>query len=210
MKNYLFDLDGLLIDSETLYFNANKIYFAQFGFEFTVELHKECTGKKFEEWIKTAINIDIDGPTMLEGRNKIYFKLAESQLRLMDGAKDLLAYAKAQGKTALVTSSNNDYVDFVFKRTGIGSYFDLVITGDQVTKGKPDPEGYMKAASYFGVDPKNCIVFEDSPNGVLAGKNAGMRVVAVPSVYVACDTIFENADLVLKSLGDYVKNEHKI
>ena len=164
MKNYLFDLDGLLIDSETLYFNANKIY----------------------------------------------FKLAESQLRLMDGAKDLLAYAKAQGKTALVTSSNNEYVDFVFKRTGIGGYFDLVITGDQVTKGKPDPEGYMKAASYFGVDPKNCIVFEDAPNGVLAGKNAGMRVVAVPSVYVAGDTIFETADLVLKSLGDYVKNEHKI
>ena len=53
-------------------------------------------------------------------------------------------------------------------------------------------------------------MFEDAPNGVLAGKNAGMRVVAVPSVYVAGDTIFETADLVLESLGDYVKNEHKI
>jgi beta-phosphoglucomutase-like phosphatase (HAD superfamily) len=60
----------------------------------------------------------------------------------------------------------------------------------------------MKAASYFGADPKHCIVFEDAPNGVLAGKNAGMRVVAVPSVYVAGDPIFDTADLVLESLGD--------
>lgn len=208
--NYLFDLDGLLINSEELYLAANKVYFAQFGFEFTEDLHKQGTGKKFAEWIKTVTDIDLDGPTILQERNKVYFELAETKLKLLPGAKETLEYAKAHGKTAIVTSSNKDYVDFVFNHTGISEYFDLVVAGDHVTKGKPDPEGYLMAASMLGVEPSTCVVFEDAPNGVQAGKNAGMRVVAVPSPFVIGDPVFDTADLLLDTLADYVKNENKL
>lgn len=208
--NYLFDLDGLLINSEELYFEANKIYFSQFDFDFTEAIHKEGTGKKFAEWIKTVIDLDIDGQTLLGERNKIFYKLAKSRLHLLTGAKDVLRYTKSQGKVALVTSSNKDYVEFVFNHTGIADYFDIVITGDQVTKGKPNPEGYLAAASQLGVSPATCVVFEDAPNGVVAGKNARMKVVAVPSPFVKGDHIFDTADLELETLEDFEANEDKL
>jgi HAD superfamily hydrolase (TIGR01509 family) len=208
--NYLFDLDGLLINSEELYLEANKIYFAQFDFEFTEALQKQGTGKKFAEWIKTVTDIDLDGDTLLAERNKVYFEIAKSKLTLLPGAKVVLAYAQAHGKTALVTSSNKDYVDFVFDHTGIAGYFNVIVAGDQVTKGKPDPEGYLKAAQLLDVSPLTCVVFEDAPNGVEAGKNAGMKVVAVPSPFVKGDQIFDTADLMLESLTDYIKNANKL
>lgn len=208
--NYLFDLDGLLINSEELYLKANRVYFSQLGFEFTEELHKQGTGKKFAEWIKTVTDIKVDGETILAERNKVYFELAKTDLHLMPGALSVLEYAKSKGKTAMVTSSNQDYVDFVLEHTGIADYFELLITGDQVSKGKPDPEGYLTAAKRLGVQPASCIVFEDAPNGVEAGKNAEMKVVAVPSPYVKGDPIFGTADLLLESLEDYVKNAHMV
>jgi len=208
--NYLFDLDGLLINSEELYLKANRVYFSQFGFEFTEELHKQGTGKKFAEWIKTVTDIEVDGETILAERNKVYFELAKTDLHLMAGAKTVLEYAKSHGKTAMVTSSNQDYVDFVLEHTGIGDYFELFITGDQVSKGKPDPEGYLTAAKQLGVQPDTCIVFEDAPNGVEAGINAGMKVVAVPSPYVKGDAVFDKANLLLNSLEDYIENADKI
>lgn len=210
MRNYLFDLDGLLINSEELYLAANKVYFSKFGFDFTETLHKQGTGKKFADWIKTVTDIDLDGQTILQERNKVYFELAETKLKLLPGSKEVLEYSKAHGKTALVTSSNQDYVDFVFNHTGIAKYFDIVIAGDHVTKGKPDPEGYLMAARLLEVEPSSCVVFEDAPNGVEAGKNAGMKVVAVPSPFVKGDTVFETADLLLDTLTDYVSNEGKL
>jgi HAD superfamily hydrolase (TIGR01509 family) len=208
--NYLFDLDGLLINSEDLYLEANKVYFSQFGFEFTEALHKQGTGKKFADWIKTVVDIDLDGSTILTERNKVYFELANTQLHLLPGAIKVLDYAKSNGKTALVTSSNRDYVEFVFKHTGIADYFDSVIAGDDVTKGKPDPEGYINAAKRLEVESDTCIVFEDAPNGVEAGINAAMKVVAVPSPYVIGDATFSKADLVINTLEDYIQNEPKL
>lgn len=208
--NYLFDLDGLLINSEELYLAANKVYFKKFGFEFTEELHRQGTGKKFAEWIKTVTDLEIDGNTILQDRNKVYFELANTSLKLMPGVHEVLEYAKKNGKTALVTSSNRDYVEFVFKHTRIADFFDVVIAGDEVTKGKPDPEGYLKAADLLGVEPSSCIVFEDAPNGVEAGLNAGMKVVAVPSPFVKGDEIFERSDLQLETLEDYISSEHKL
>lgn len=204
---YLFDLDGLLINSEELYLAANKVYFARFGFEFTEELHRQGTGKRFAEWIKTVTDINLDGDTILAERNMVYFDLAKTRLRLMPGAREVLAHAAARGRTALVTSSNSDYVWFVFDHTGIGGYFDVVVAGDQVMHAKPDPEGYQMAADLLNVDPSRCVVFEDAPSGVEAGKNADMKVVAVPSPYVRGAPEFATVDLLLDSLTEYITAE---
>lgn len=202
VKATLIDLDGFLVNSEELYLEANKLYFDPLGMRFTEKHHREGTGRRFEEWIKTVVNIDKSGEEILKERNLIFFKLVKTKLRLLPGARNFLNEMKQNFKTALVTSSKKDYVDLVFDITKIQDFFDLVITGELPKKGKPDPDCYLLAAKKLNVKTSECVVFEDAPNGVLAGKNAGMRVVAIPSKYVEKDPTFEKADLVLSSFSE--------
>lgn len=200
-KAALIDLDGFLINSEELYLEANKIYFRTLGLEFTEDLHRQGTGQRFEEWIKTVVDLEKTGEQILAERNRVFFDIARSNLHLLPGAKEFLDMLHKHVKTALVTSSRKDYVDFVFGLTGIDEYFDQVITGDMLSRPKPDPESYIVAAEKLGVAPGACVVFEDSPSGILAGKNASMRVIAVPSKFVKGDEAFNKADLVLPDLS---------
>lgn len=202
IKAALIDLDGFLVNSEELYLEANKIYFKKFNFEFTEQLHGRGTGKKFDEWIKTVTSIDKSGKQILQERNVIFFDLVRKKLTLLQGAKDFLEIVHKNFKTALVTSSKRDYVGLVFTQTGINSYFDQIITGEQITKGKPNPEPYLLAAEKLSVKPNECIAFEDAPSGVLSGKSAGMKVIAIPSQFVKGDPAFDTADVVLNSLNE--------
>jgi beta-phosphoglucomutase len=131
----------------------------------------------------------------------MFFALAEEKLALLPGALAYLQMASRNFVNALVTSSRQDYLDIVFRKTGIHTCFDLVIDGSMVRQGKPDPECYLMAARMLDVDPKDCLVFEDAPSGVLAGKAAGMRVVNIPSPYVTGDLDLSKADFHLSSLS---------
>ena len=199
-KAALIDMDGFLINSEELYLEANKIYFREYGFDFTEELHKQGTGRKFDKWITTVVPLDKPGDIILKERNIIFKDLVNQRLELLDGARELLSMLHENFKTALVTSTQREYVDNVFEKTEIAQYFDLQITGDMVDHGKPDPECYLAAAKELGIKPAECLVFEDAPTGILAGKAAGMTVVAVPSPFVKGDKVFNHADLVFNNL----------
>lgn len=201
-KAALIDIDGFLINSEHLYLEANQIYFKQFNFEFTEDLHRQGTGKKFNKWITTVFPTNKTGEEILKERNVIFLDLVRDKLELLDGARELLTLLHSNFKTALVTSTERDYVNLVLEKTKIGEYFDILITGDMVSHGKPDPECYMLAAQKLGAATSECIVFEDAPSGILAGKNAGMKVIAVPSPYVRGDEAFQKADVVVDTLRD--------
>jgi sugar-phosphatase len=110
--------------------------------------------------------------------------------------------ARENFHTALVTSSPREYVEVVFDTLPINEYFNTLVTGEMVTKGKPDPECYLVAAKELDVDPATCVVMEDSPAGVQAGKAAGMTVIAVPSHYVKEDPSLGNADLIVGTLHE--------
>lgn len=202
VKAALIDMDGFLINSEELYLEANRIYFKKFNFKFTKDLHRQGTGRKFDKWIKTVVPIDKSGEVILRERNVIFSELVKQKLKLLPGAKELLELLHKNFKTALVTSTTGDYVDQVFEKTKIAGYFDIQITGDMVSHGKPDPECYLIAAERLGVTAPECIVFEDAPNGILAGKNAGMKIVSVPSPFVKGDDVFKQANLVVGDLQD--------
>lgn len=201
-KAALIDMDGFLINSEHLYLEANKIYFKKFNFEFTEELHRQGTGKKFNKWITTVFPTDKSGEEILKERNVVFMELVKEKLELLDGARELLMLLRKNFKTALVTSTERGYVNVVFEKTKIGEYFDLLITGDIVSHGKPDPECYLIAAQKLGVSVEECVVFEDAPSGILSGKNAGMKVIAVPSPYVKGDESFQKADVVVDTLRE--------
>ena len=120
IKAALTDMDGFLINSEPLYLEANKIYFEQFNFEFTEELHRQGTGKKFNKWITTVFPTDKSGEEILKERNVVFMELVREKLKLLDGARELLILLRKNFKTALVTSTERGYVDVVFKKTKIG------------------------------------------------------------------------------------------
>jgi len=202
IKAALIDLDGFLVNSEELYLEANQIYFKKFNFNFTEDLHRQRTGQKFAEWIKTVVSIDKTGEEILKERDIILFNLVRKKLKLLPGAKAFLDKIHKILKTALVTSSKQDYVNLVFQITNIKKYFDVVVTGEIVKHGKPDPECYLYAAKLLGISSSECVVFEDAPSGVLAGKNASMKVIAVPSQFVKGDVEFFKADLVLNNLSE--------
>lgn len=201
-KAALIDMDGFLINSEHLYLEANQIYFKQFNFEFTEELHRQGTGKKFNKWITTVFPTDKSGEEILKERNVVFMELVREKLELLDGARELLILLRKNFKTALVTSTERGYVDVVFEKTKIGEFFDILITGDMVSQGKPDPECYLIAAQKLGVSVEECVVFEDAPSGILSGKNARMKVIAVPSPYVKGDDAFQKADVVVDTLHE--------
>ena len=105
IKAALVDLDGFLINSEQLYLEANKIHFKKHNFDFTEELHRQGTGRKFENWITTIVSLDKSGQEILEERDVIFFDLVKKKLELLDGAEKFLALLRKNFKTALVTSS---------------------------------------------------------------------------------------------------------
>jgi HAD superfamily hydrolase (TIGR01509 family) len=197
------DLDGLLVNSEQLHLQANQEYFKQFGIMFTEELHGQGAGRKFDKWIPTIFpDLPVSGEEALAGRDKIFFKLAEQKLELLPGALEYLQMVSHNFKNALVTSSRPDYFDIVFRKTGIHTCFDLIVDATMVQQGKPDPECYLIAAKMLGVEPQQCLVFEDAPAGVLAGKAAGMRVANIPSPYVKGNPDLARADFHLASIKD--------
>lgn len=195
------DLDGLLINSEQVYLEANQIYFKKFGMTFTALMHGQGAGRKFDTWIKTVFpGIPLSGEQILRERNEVFFTLAEQKIALLPGVQTYLEMVSNNFKNALVTSSRRDYLDIVFRKTKIGHYFDLIVDGGMVHRGKPDPEGYMIAAKGLAELPENCLVFEDAPSGVIAGKAAGMRVVNIPSPFVLDDPELRQADFHFKSM----------
>jgi len=195
IRAILNDMDGMLVNSEQLYLEANKIYFKKLNLEFTRDMHQQGTGRKFDKWIPTLFpNIPLTGEEILAERNKVFFQLAEEKLELLPGAREYLEMVSHNFTNALVTSSRRDYLDIVFRKTGIHTCFDLIIDASMVKEGKPDPECYLLAAQMLDVDPNQCLVFEDAPSGVLAGKAARMKVVNIPSLYVIGDSDLKQAD----------------
>lgn len=197
------DMDGLLVNSEQLYLEANKVYFSQFGIDFTEAMHAKGTGRRFDQWMPILFpDIPQSGEEMLAGRNKIFFELAEQKLELLPGAQKYLEMVSRNFKNALVTSSRQDYLDIVFRKTGIHTCFDLVVDAQMVKNGKPNPECYLMAAQMLAVNPDECLVFEDAPSGVLAGKAAGMKVVNIPSPFVKGSSELKKADFHLDNISE--------
>ena len=187
MDAVLWDMDGLLVDSEPLWTIAEIELAALLGGTWTDEIKAQVVGTR----------LDVAVPAILRhyGAPDTAAQVAESSAWLLDrmvalyggtsalmpGAAELLAAVDAAGvPQALVSSSYRVLVDAVLA-SGVGP-FALTVAGDEVTHGKPHPEPYLTAAAKLGADPRRCVVLEDAPSGVAAGEAAGCAVVAVPSV----------------------------
>lgn len=204
-KGAIFDMDGLMFDTESLFSEVQTKICKKRNKQFTVDLKHKMMGQKAIDAITIMLNgLDIkENPvSVFEEQNIDYLELLRTKAVPMSGLFELFNFLNEKNiRKAVATSSNKEWVDILFSRFDIYKEFEFIITGDMVSKGKPDPEIYTKAVDSLGIKAEECVVFEDGLNGVLSAKDAGCRVVAVPSYYTK-DQDFSVADIIANSLGD--------
>ncbi|MDR8409322.1 HAD family phosphatase [Nonomuraea sp. 3-1Str] len=185
MQAAFFDMDGLLVDTEKVWLEIETGVMARLGAVWTAEHQAHLVGGSMQRTVDYMIQVsgaDVPAATLWQWMVDGMVAALSEGVRIMPGASELLDGLRAEGvPVALVTSSLKDIADAVLK--GVGrERFDAVVTADDVTRTKPDPEPYLTAARLLGVQPVRCVVLEDSPTGVAAATAAGCAVVAVPSV----------------------------
>lgn len=207
MSAVLCDLDGLLIDSEELHFQAYKTVFAEYGIDLTLEMFVESwlTGNRYgTRYYLNKVGATSEEEFLLvrDRKNKLYCKYAKGKLKLLPGVKEFLEKVKAAGlKAAIGTGGYRGEYQFAVEECGLGDYFQAFVGGDEVEHNKPAPDIFLSAAKQLGVSPENCVVFENSDIGMNAGLRAGMRCIIVPS-HLTKHLDFTGATAVLPSLTD--------
>jgi beta-phosphoglucomutase len=197
IKAFLFDLNGTMIDDMQYHITAWHKIFNTYGANFSrEEAMKECYGKndeildrifpgKFSQAEKNHISIT---------KETEYQKVYLPHLKLIDGLPSLLKEAKKLGiKMAIGSAAIMFNVNFVLDNLNIRHYFDVIISADDVVISKPDGETYLTCANMLGVQPHECIVFEDVPKGIESAVNAGMKAVVITSLHKEHEfTSFQN------------------
>jgi len=181
----LFDMDGLLIDSEPLWLEVERSVMARLGSGWTSSDQAALLGGSLNRTVRYLLAHaarpappEVVGEWLMAG---ISARVRRDGVPLRPGARELLASVEAAGLPhGLVTSSERRFMDTVLARTGMR--FDVLVCAEDVSATKPDPEPYLLAAKLLGVNPARCFALEDSPNGVASAQAAGCRVIAVPSL----------------------------
>lgn len=182
IKAFIFDMDGVIIDSEPLHFESDRMVMRDFGIELTdEELNRYVGVDNPQMWSelrdKYEINLPIDELLERQHANKIKI-LSTEKLQTIPGIPELISDLKDKGiAIALASSSAMEFIQLVLDKLGITHSFDVVVSGEQVEKGKPEPDIFLKTAELLKVNPAHCVVLEDSKHGVNAAKRAGMKCI---------------------------------
>lgn len=204
----ILDFDGLLVDTETPALESWRRIFADYGCDLSMEVWRDVLGTsgRFDVFAHLVAltsqqqpGVALERTSIVGRRNALKTQLTANQ-PLLPGVVALLDQAAALGLAcAVASSSSREWVEGWLRQHGIYARFQCVRTADDVTVTKPDPELFLSAAACLNIAPAHCLVFEDSPNGILAAQAAGMRCVAVPGA-VSSQVDLPLADLLLPAL----------
>ncbi|MDP2641458.1 MAG: hexitol phosphatase HxpB [Candidatus Yanofskybacteria bacterium] len=206
----IFDMDGLLIDSEPFWQDTEVAVFTQLGVPLTQEMTKETMGLRVDEVVEHWFSrYPWRGLTKEETVRKIVDRIVESvktKGEAKEGAHAAIRLVAKQGiPVAIASSSWREIIKAVIERLGITEYISIAHSAEEEAYGKPHPAVYLTTAQKLGVLPSHCLTFEDSPNGVLSAKAARMKCVAVPDKAVRGDKQFCIADATLSSLKEFTQ-----
>ena len=209
IKALLFDMDGLLLDSERVVQHSWNVAGRLLGYGEVGEHIYHTLGMNVKgrmEYFKKTLGEEFTFEEFQTLSRKAFFEVAENEgIPLKRGAKELIFYAKQIGyKVGLVTSSRREYAVDILTKAEIFQYFDGCMFGDMVTKSKPDPEIYRKSAEMLGIAPEYCIAFEDAPAGVKSATTAGIDVIMVPDLVEPDEETRMRAWKVLHSLDEAI------
>ena len=214
IKAVLFDMDGVIFDTEREYLKEWNKIFEKYGYEMKKEIYVSVMGrgrKKVKEIFKENFGNDLPIEKKYIEKDKMLKEAIENnKVPLKQGALELLEFLKKNGyKTALATSAKKDRVKSQVTHAKINNLFDAIVCADDIVNSKPDPEIFLKAAEKVNIKPENCIVIEDSEAGIRAAFNAGMIAFHVKdlkeadeSIIKYCDKNFEN----LIEIKKYIEN----
>ncbi|MGO5052277.1 HAD family hydrolase [Lachnospiraceae bacterium LCP25S3_G4] len=179
----IFDLDGTLVDSMWIWPAVDDLFLKKYSLVMPEDFHKTMEGMSYTETsvlFKETFHLPQTIQEIQKEWEIMTLKKYTEEVPLKRGVKEFLISMKQQGiKLGIATSNSKVLVDATLKARGVEHYFNSVRTACEVGAGKPAPDVYLKVAADLEVDPTKCLVFEDVPNGILAGKNAGMKVCAV-------------------------------
>ncbi|EAQ63338.1 hypothetical protein MED121_03130 [Marinomonas sp. MED121] len=211
----IFDMDGLLFDSEPLWQEAEYQVFSRLGVKVTPELSAitaAMTTKEVTEfWYQQH---PWQGDSLVSVEQAVIDQvelLIKQKGEAKPGVKKILNFCKEQGlKIALATNSPYQLIPVILDALEVRHYFDVITSSEQVEKGKPAPDVYLKTAQRLNVEPKQCMVFEDSPSGLAAGVAADMKVIVVPQKENYDNPKFELSRFKLASLFDFSKHHFEV
>ena len=185
IRALIFDMDGLLVDSEPLAEAAMTAFLRRYGHEPRAEVGERLLGRRLPEAlaiVREAYELQLPIEELIAIYGEMRMEALRGNVLPMPGAAEIIAFGRAAGlRLALATSGHRSHADLSLGETGLAGLFDAEATGDDVERGKPAPDLFLLAASRVGVDPAACVVFEDAPLGVASAVAAGMRVAAVPN-----------------------------
>jgi sugar-phosphatase len=208
IKAIIFDMDGLLIDSEPIWQEVEIKTFNEVGVPLTKEKSKETMGLRVDEVVEHWFsNYPWKEPTKKEIERKIVegvIALVKEKGMARPGAEKIVKlFADQNFPIAIASSSQMEIIKAVLERISIRKYIKIIHSAEHELYGKPDPAVYITTAKKMGVLPEDCLAFEDSPNGVLAAKAAKIKCVAVPDQTMKDNKIFSIADMVVDSLEEF-------
>ena len=194
MKAFIFDMDGLMFDTERVFIGAwdyagEKMGFGKAGYMCLRTLGMNTPACE-QAW-RDEFGPDVDIRALWDySREYLEDYYARNRVAVKPGLYELLAYLKESGyKLAVASSTKRAKVESHLASADVRHYFDAVIAGDMVEKSKPEPDIYLRAAATLGVDPADCTALEDSRNGLLSAHAAGMRAIMVPDLWQPDDTV---------------------
>ena len=206
IKAILFDMDGVLIDSEPLWKKAIKKVMKGYGFDFSYEMCNETKGMRVDEvthYWKKKLSANFESKTAANEIIEEVIFLIHKEGKPMVGVLDAIENAKNKNiKLALASSSSMKIIDTVLSKLNIKSYFDAIHSAEHEEFGKPHPQVFISAAQSLNTLPEHCLVIEDSLNGVIAAKAAKMKVIAIPEIQEFELPEFSIADVILKSMRE--------
>lgn len=187
MRGVIFDLDGVLVDSSPFHFESWKLMGAEHGFTMDEELFRRTfgmTNPAIFELLYGRRLPDNEAHALSERKEEVYRSLARGKLQALPGAAQLLRSLRAAGfRIALGSSAPQSNIDVILESVGIAGLFDATVSANDVTRGKPDPQVFLKAAERLGLPPACCVVVEDAVVGIEAAHSAGMKCVAVTTTH---------------------------
>lgn len=222
IKAVFFDLDDTLVDSLKLHLKANSLAFEKFGYNYDLIQEKtkniDFMGRRVSDILKIkrdALGIsekELPAKILIEARENFFIELVKKETIIFPGVIDIFKILKDKNIiTAIVSSGSKKYINLVLDKFKLKKFVDFIISGDEVKKGKPDPECYQKAFKYLNdhygkFDKKECLVVEDTENGVIAANKSGLKILLVPSKHSVLPRNVK-PDFQIKSLLEFDKIE---
>lgn len=206
IKAIVFDMDGVILDSETVCDRCWLIAAKEFGIKEPGSILKKCLGCNKTDSIliiKESLGQDFDAEKYLKRTSELFHEIEETEgVPLLPFAKECLEKLHGKYRIALASSTRKESVIRLLDRVGVLNYFETITTGDMVEHSKPNPEIYLKACASLNLNPDECIAIEDSPNGIKSGFSAGMKVIMVPDKIQPNDELLQMTWKVCKSLKE--------